>query len=80
MTAVCLNPSLTINRIYAQQLQLDRKADDMTNIPKLKRIIVKDQALQHRINVLIRAQMRCDDNAIIEAIESIDRIHNGKVR
>ena len=46
----------------------------MTSIPKLMRLIVKDQALQHRIDALIREKMRCDDNAIIAAIEAIEAV------
>lgn len=74
MTPVCTNPSPTINRLYAQQVRLDHRADRMTSIPKLMRLIVKDQALQHRIDALIREKMRCDDNAIIAAIEAIEAV------
>ena len=74
MTHVCANQSPAINRLYAQEVRLDHRADQTDNIPRLMLIVVKDQELQHRIDALIREKMRCDDNAIISAIEALEAV------
>jgi hypothetical protein len=48
-------------RLYMREQAINKEADQTTSIPKLKRLIVKDQDLQNRIDALTRMQFRCDE-------------------